>query len=127
MGPQESTFPAFAEVHSKSQIASEYGELAKHLKQQPKLILVVTAHWETSDAIEISAAAKPSLYYDYYGFPKHTYEISYPAPGSPETASKIKGLLEKAGFKAELNSKRGLDHGVFLPLKMMYVCVARLS
>ena len=60
------------------------------------------------------------MIYDYYGFPKESYEIKYPAPGSPDLANKIFNLLVSAGIEAKLDYQRGFDHGLFVPLKMMY-------
>lgn len=60
------------------------------------------------------------MIYDYYGFPKESYEIKYPAPGSPDLANKIFNLLGNAGIEAKLDYQRGFDHGLFVPLKMMY-------
>jgi 4,5-DOPA dioxygenase extradiol len=92
----------------------------KHLPQQlPKAIVILSAHWE-SDPIKITSAERPSMYYDYGGFPPETYEYQYPAPGSPELAKKIQGLLGGQGLKSELDGKRGFDHGVFVPLMIMY-------
>ena len=56
----------------------------------------------------------------YYGFPKESYEIKYPAPGSPDLANKIFNLLARAGIEATLDDQRGFDHGLFVPLKIMY-------
>eukprot|EP01059_Diplonema_ambulator_P032874 TRINITY_DN664_c0_g1_i1.p1 TRINITY_DN664_c0_g1~~TRINITY_DN664_c0_g1_i1.p1 ORF type:complete len:284 (+),score=102.44 TRINITY_DN664_c0_g1_i1:53-853(+) len=88
----------------------------------PKLLIVVTAHWECHEpnTVFISSAAKPSLLFDYGGFPSHTYELTYPAPGAPLAAEKASEALRKAGIKSRLDSTRGLDHGVFIPLMMMY-------
>jgi aromatic ring-opening dioxygenase catalytic subunit (LigB family) len=87
--------------------------------ERPSAILVISAHWE-ENIPTITSAAFPTLIYDYYGFPKESYEIQYPAPGSPELASKIFHLLETAGIEAKLNDQRGFDHGLFVPLKIMY-------
>ena len=62
----------------------------------------------------------PPLYYDYYGFPKEAYEIKYPAHGNVEFANQIKQLFEKNNIQAVIDDKRGLDHGVFIPLLPMY-------
>ncbi|KAJ3324313.1 hypothetical protein HDV06_000352 [Boothiomyces sp. JEL0866] len=84
---------------------------------KPSAIVLVTAHWETENPI-ISGAAKHSLLYDYYGFPPEAYKIQYNAPGAPTIAEKVHNLLSKAGFKPEIDTKRGWDHGVFIPLKL---------
>src|SRR5690606_18957619 len=63
---------------------------------------------------------KPELIYDYYGFPPHTYELRYPAPGEPALAQQVAQLLSQAGQPAGVDSQRGFDHGVFIPLKLMF-------
>jgi aromatic ring-opening dioxygenase catalytic subunit (LigB family) len=88
------------------------------LPQPPTAILVVTAHWE-SDDIAIEGGASPGLIYDYGGFPAHTYQLTYPAPGAPEVARRAAGLLEQAGIAHHIE-QHGWDHGVFVPLKVMY-------
>jgi 4,5-DOPA dioxygenase extradiol len=60
------------------------------------------------------------MFYDYYGFPEEAYQITYPAPGSPSLAERIAGLLQKNNIPARLDPQRGFDHGLFIPLKMMY-------
>ena len=86
---------------------------------KPSAILVISAHWEV-DQPTITSGKFPSLIYDYYGFPKESYEIKYPAPGSPELAKKLFNLLSSAGIEAKLDGQRGFDHGLFVPLKLMY-------
>ena len=87
--------------------------------KKPDLILVISAHWEESVATLLGAQSPP-MFYDYYGFPELAYEITYPAPGSPEGADKIVRLLEKYKIPARIDPHRGFDHGLFIPLKMMY-------
>ena len=86
---------------------------------KPAAILVISAHWEEAQPT-ITSAAFPSLIYDYNGFPKEAYEIKYPASGAPELANKVFNLLNSAGITAKLDDQRGFDHGVFVPLKLMY-------
>jgi 4,5-DOPA dioxygenase extradiol len=86
---------------------------------KPSAILVISAHWEASTAT-ITSGATPSLIYDYDGFPKQAYDIQYPAPGSPLLANQIFNLLKTAGIAAILDDQRGFDHGLFVPLKLMY-------
>ena len=87
--------------------------------KKPDAILVISAHWEADEAL-LTSAAQPSLLYDYYGFPDETYQITYPAPGLPALAEQVRGLLEKDKIAARLDGERGLDHGVFIPLKLIY-------
>lgn len=86
---------------------------------KPSAILVISAHWE-EDKPTITSSVSPPLIYDYNGFPKESYEIKYPAPGAPALASKVLNLLKNAGMDTELDDQRGFDHGVFVPLKLMY-------
>ena len=85
----------------------------------PSAILVISAHWEAR-VPTITSAPQPALIYDYYGFPKESYDIQYPAPGEPELAQEVFHLLDNAEIKAELDSRRGFDHGLFVPLKIMF-------
>ena len=87
--------------------------LPASLPAPPRALLVISGHWETP-APMVTASAKPPLVYDYYGFPPHTYELQWPAPGAPELAARVVELLGDA--KAE--PTRGFDHGVFIPLKV---------
>ena len=86
---------------------------------KPDAILVVSAHWEEG-AATLLGAQNPAMFYDYYGFPDEAYEITYPAPGSPELANRIAGLLKKNNLPARIDPQRGFDHGLFIPLKLMY-------
>lgn len=86
---------------------------------EPSAVLVVSAHWEAAE-VTITSSEAPALIYDYYGFPDEAYEIQYPARGNPALARRIKDLLQNSGIKAHLDSQRGFDHGVFVPLKIMY-------
>jgi len=86
---------------------------------QPDAIIVVSAHWEEPVAT-VTSGRTPSLIYDYYGFPSESYEIEYPCAGEPVLAGEIHRRLESAGVDARLDESRGFDHGVFVPLKIMY-------
>lgn len=86
---------------------------------KPSAILVISAHWEAEKAT-ITGGETPPLIYDYDGFPDEAYQIDYPVPGSPKLAEKIYGLLQQNGIDASLDGQRGFDHGVFVPLKIMY-------
>jgi len=85
----------------------------------PAAICVISAHWEESIAT-ITSGELPSLIYDYYGFPESAYSIQYPASGLPSLANKIYTALQQNGIPARLDERRGFDHGLFVPLKLMF-------
>jgi aromatic ring-opening dioxygenase catalytic subunit (LigB family) len=87
--------------------------------RKPDAIVVISAHWEESAATLLGASA-PSMFYDYYGFPSEAYAITYPAPGSPELANRIADVLRRNNIPASTDLRRGFDHGLFIPLKLMY-------
>jgi aromatic ring-opening dioxygenase catalytic subunit (LigB family) len=93
--------------------------LAQTLPTPPEAILVISGHWE-EPAFTVSAAAQPELIFDYSGFPEHTYRLSWPAPGSPELAERVAGLLHRAELPSAVSATRGFDHGVFVPLKVAF-------
>lgn len=92
--------------------------LAKQFKK-PKAILIISAHWEASQAT-VTAATQPSLIYDYSGFPSESYDIQYPLKGDEALAGAIANALQKNKIPAQKDTQRGFDHGVFVPLKIMY-------
>ncbi len=85
----------------------------------PDAIVVVSAHWEEK-VPTLLGAENPPMFYDYYGFPEEAYEITYPAPGNPALAQRIVSLLEGKNIPARIDPSRGFDHGLFIPLKMMF-------
>jgi len=87
--------------------------------RKPEAILVISAHWEEGEAT-LLGAPNPPMFYDYYGFPEKAYEIIYSAPGSPELAHRIVDLLHNHNVEARIDPDRGFDHGLFIPLKLMY-------
>ena len=89
------------------------------LPRQPKAIVLVSAHW-LQPQVMVTSAAHPELIYDYHGFPPHTYELTYPAPGAPDLAARMLGMLQAAGIECGADEKRGFDHGMFIPLKLMF-------
>ena len=94
-------------------------QLPGTLPEPPRAILSVSGHWEEPE-FTVATSAQPPMVYDYYGFPEHTYRIEYSAPGSPELARRVHGLLAGAGVPAAEDAERGFDHGTFVPLAVMY-------
>jgi aromatic ring-opening dioxygenase catalytic subunit (LigB family) len=93
--------------------------IVKHAGARPSALLVVSGHWE-EPAVTVNAAESHNLLYDYSGFPNHTYEIEWPAKGSPELAGQVRSLLDLAGLESAETRTRGLDHGVFVPMKVAF-------
>lgn len=91
------------------------------LPEKPKAIVVVSAHGLSEDGVvEINASEKPRLIYDFRGFPSALYQMEYPCPGAPELAARVASLVADAGFAATLNRAGGLDHGVWIPLRIAF-------
>lgn len=89
------------------------------LPAPPKALLVVSAHWEAA-APTVMTAPRPSIYYDYGGFPPEAYAITWPAPGNPALAERVVQLLGEAGIAAKTDARRGFDHGTFIPFKLSW-------
>ena len=102
-----------------SQLERWLADLPSSLARTPEAVLVVSGHWEEMP-IAVNVAKQPRLLYDYYGFPEHTYRLEYPAPGAPQLAREVRELLAAAGIASREESRRGLDHGVFVPFKVIY-------
>ena len=93
-------------------------EMAKRFPR-PDAVVIVSAHWEENVA-SITAAAAPELVYDYYNFPAETYTYKYPAPGNPALAQQMADSLSAQSIPVKLETERGFDHGVFVPMMLMY-------
>ncbi len=107
-------------------LARDYVHLRRYLEsipdqlpQRPVGIVIVSAHWEAAVAT-VMPRPEPRMLYDYGGFPADTYTIEYPAPGSPVLASRVHELLNGSGIETATNTERGMDHGAFVPMKLLY-------
>lgn len=120
-----SAFPAVFVSHGAPTLALEPGTTRDFLRGlglslgRPSAILAVSAHWETAQPA-VSTAPAPETVHDFYGFPEALYRIRYPAPGAPDLARRAARLLADAGIAADLVPDRGLDHGAWVPLGLMY-------
>ena len=110
----------------KEQFGDIYDRLAQSLRLMPRQVgttpralLMISAHWEERD-FSVMSSPRPAMMYDYSGFPEHTYHISYPAPGAPQVAERVRDLINDAGLVARLDGERGFDHGTFAPLSVAY-------
>lgn len=104
-------------TYAKLQAALQ--DIPRQLEQTPKAILMISAHWEETEFTLMSNAA-PGMLYDYAGFPPHTYQIHYPAPGAPQLAQRVAQLIRASGAQVQFDEQRGFDHGAFVPLAVMY-------
>src|SRR5215204_4492945 len=118
-------FPAVFVSHGAPTLAVEENDTTvflRHLGRElgkPEAIVCVSAHWNTSEPT-VSAAERPDTIHDFGGFPEELYRIRYPAPGAPAHAARVKKLLDNAGIGCAVSPDRGLDHGAWVPLRLMY-------
>src|SRR5262245_7999364 len=106
----------------KAEVArlAEYLRSVKQLPPEPpRALLVVSGHWEET-LPTVMTASRPPILYDYYGFPPESYTITWPTPGAPWLASRVRELLNEAGIANAVDAERGYDHGTFIPLKLTY-------
>lgn len=86
---------------------------------RPRAILVISAHWVASQPT-VSTASHPETIHDFGGFAEALYHMSYPAPGAPDLAQRVRELLAEAGLPHAETPDRGLDHGAWIPLTALY-------
>lgn len=106
--------PAHA-PHAWDRMAAFLRDLPAIVGTRPRALLIVSAHWE-APVPTVNSGAHPGMLYDYHGFPEHTYRLSWPAPGAPELAVRVRSLLTGAGIESAEDTVRGYDHGVFVPM-----------
>jgi aromatic ring-opening dioxygenase catalytic subunit (LigB family) len=100
-------------------LAASLADMPRQLGSKPQAVLCISAHWE-ENAFTAMAHPQPPMLYDYGGFPPHTYQVVYPAPGAPLVAQRVHDLVAAAGLPAALDTARGFDHGTFAPLAVVY-------
>lgn len=103
---------------SHKQMVDTFKLMQKSLPK-PKAIIVISAHWESKE-IEILTNPTPPLLFDYYGFPESSYQYQYPIVNSLELIDDVKAQLQENNIAFSSNDHRGYDHGVFVPLMMLY-------
>jgi len=119
-------FPALFVSHGSPLAAIEkdgwslaLAEFASTLPR-PRALVVVSGHWEAPRPVRVGSSAQPETIHDFSGFPEELHRISYPAPGDPALAARVGELLTKAGFEARLDPTRGLDHGAWIPARVLF-------
>jgi 4,5-DOPA dioxygenase extradiol len=119
------TLPSLFISHGAPTLPLESGAVVQFLRRlgshlsTPQAILVVSAHWETA-VPTVSAAPQPATIHDFYGFPPPLYQLRYPAPGDPVLANRVQTLCNAAGISSQIDPNRGLDHGAWNPLLLIY-------
>ena len=101
-------------------LEESFNRLPGELPERPKAVLMISGHWEEEDAYTVMHAPNPPMVYDYYNFPPHTYEVTYPAPGAPALAEKVAAMIDAAGLPTRLDDSRGYDHGTFVPMAILW-------
>lgn len=129
-GPWHVMEDAFGDAEGYKKLSAYLQSIPRRFGRDTRALLVISAHWE-EEAPTVHCGQRPGMLYDYYGFPDFTYTLEWPAPGAPEVASRVEELLRGAGFTPRRESRRGYDHGTFVPLMVAYpradVPVAQLS
>lgn len=118
-GPWPFVDVGFGSAAETSALSAFIRSIAAVSRQAPRAVLVVSAHWEAPVATVTSSPAPP-LEFDYYGFPPAAYELTWPAPGSPPLAARVRELLGAREFASAEDDERGFDHGAFVPLKLAF-------
>lgn len=117
--------PSFFIAHGAPLLAIEDNEYTQTLQQlgknmqKPKAIVIFSAHWESQIQL-VSDVEEYSTIYDFGGFPEELYQIQYPAKGQKEITLEIEQLLAKEGIPFKLEKQRGLDHGAWVILRLLY-------
>ena len=118
-------FPSLYISHGSPMLALEPGASGPALARlaaelpKPKAIVIVSAHWESNELL-VSGHPRPDTWHDFGGFPKALFEVEYPAPGDPQLAAEVVELLKASNLPARIDSNRPFDHGVWVPLSLMY-------
>ncbi len=99
----------------RASLLSHLREVARYPATPPQALVVISAHWE-APVPTVTSSARPPILYDYSGFPPEAYALTWPAPGNPPMAARIRGLLAGAGFATAEDAARGYDHGTFVPM-----------
>ncbi|HEU4371855.1 MAG TPA: class III extradiol ring-cleavage dioxygenase [Telluria sp.] len=121
-----SPFPTIFVSHGSPMLALQDSPARRFLQElgqslpRPKAIVVVSAHWETAGAPAVSLAAQPETIHDFGGFPQALFDIRYQPAGAPEVAERAAALFDAAGIPVGRSAQRGLDHGAWVPLSLMY-------
>jgi aromatic ring-opening dioxygenase catalytic subunit (LigB family) len=110
---------AFCGDKEKASLTAFLTRLTATLPAPPSAVLAISAHWE-APVPTVSTHPRPPLLFDYHGFPPETYRLTWPAPGDPALAARVRHLLAVSGVPSAADGSRGFDHGTFVPLKLSF-------
>ena len=119
------TLPSLYISHGSPMTALQPGPVRERLAElaadlpRPQAIVIATAHWLSAQP-QVGGAAQPETVHDFFGFPAPLYEIRYHAPGAPALADRVLQLLARADLQPALDPRQGLDHGAWVPLRLLY-------
>jgi len=118
-------FPSLYISHGSPMLALEPGASGPALARlaaelpKPEAIVIVSAHWESNELL-VSGNPQPETWHDFGGFPQALFDVQYPAPGNPQLAAEVVERLKSDGLTARIDAERPFDHGVWVPLSLMY-------
>ncbi len=118
--------PALFVAHGSPMVALDDDDYTRSLEEfgraipRPAGIVVISAHWELPLPLHVTAHPAPPIIYDFGGFPPALYKLTYPAPGSPDLAADVQSALRRHGLRCEFDRERGLDHGVWIPMRFLF-------
>lgn len=124
--PAPKRMPAVFISHGSPMVAIQkngYTEALRRMGEDlplPRAVVIVSAHWQAPSPIRVTGSERPPIIHDFSGFPAELYRLTYPSPGHPDLAGEIVAMLSAAGLEATLDTRRGLDHGAWIPMRLAY-------
>jgi 4,5-DOPA dioxygenase extradiol len=126
MGTSPARLPVLFVSHGAPSVAVEEDDYTAALRAwgagvgPPAAVVTVSAHWPAAPPVRVTTGPAPATIHDFSGFPPALYRIRYPARGAPALAARILDALRGAGFSAQGDLARGLDHGSWVPLRLLF-------
>ncbi|WP_223671175.1 dioxygenase family protein [Kangiella shandongensis] len=120
------TMPALFLSHGSPMLAVENNSTTQFFQSlgdnlnKPRAIIVLSAHFDLADSVQITSSNSLETIHDFYGFAEELYQLQYPAHGAPILSQQIADTLLRDELNVSLNLKRGLDHGAWIPLMWLY-------
>jgi len=118
--------PAYFIAHGAPSLVLDEHEYTDFLKSfsktqpKPKAIVLFSAHWESRTQTISDVPGVYETIYDFGGFQDELYSMKYPARGDKRLSDEIEESFKSQGIESAINVERGLDHGAWAILKLMY-------